>query len=832
MSEKIDKIDTPKSDVKTANLTYIVQKATIQTQNLERIINELGRKASLLGSQVQEAEKRRKTLEQAITEQDSQLRLLNSRLQVATNHKRGLEHELIQMQRSIARQLVMRYHNCIVERALPHGTGRRDVYDKGLQGCRILSNEGWRSLWFNYKRYQIYKKNKMPYEEQKENSFFDSLALEIPPSKSMKEKFKSFLSHNNGRLSFPNLNEPEVSIIILTFNKSEYTYQCLESIIKYTDIPYELILVDNGSTDETLSFFDRIDNALIIKNKENLGFVKGCNQGAMSAKGKYLMFLNNDTLVTSGWLSNLVKTIEGYTGCGAVGCKLIWPNGRLQEAGSIIWAEGIAQGYGRGDDPKKPEYSYLREVDYCSGACLLVRKDLFENLGRFDERYVPSYYEDSDLCLGIWNLGYKVVYQPDVTVIHYEYTSSGSQNAGTLMEANHIKFLNKWESTLKDRPQSSNTGLLSLRDRRAGKKMLVIDDTIPAPHLGRGYPRAHHMLNFLADIGYVVTFFPLIDPTQRQPYTHQYQQSGVELFFGENLDFEEFSASRSDHYDLVLVSRPHNMKRVRDIIRRNFAGAILIYDAEALYSMREYLKAKTNGFIIDEEKFENMIREEIGLMQNSNLIMAVSENEKRMIEARGVNNIAIWGHPVNVSSSENTFDERKDILFIGALSDPDSPNVDAISYFIKDIFPRVQSVLQCKLYIVGINPPESIGKLASNSIIVTGYVEDLKEYYNKCRIFIVPHRYSAGIPLKLVEAMSYGIPAVVSELTANQLQLTDGHEFLMAKDPVEFANKVIRLYEDKELWLSIQKNAIEYIKSNCDPGVMRIKLKNIIESVF
>ncbi|MBW1792020.1 MAG: glycosyltransferase family 4 protein [Deltaproteobacteria bacterium] len=199
-----------------------------------------------------------------------------------------------------------------------------------------------------------------------------------------------------------------------------------------------------------------------------------------------------------------------------------------------------------------------------------------------------------------------------------------------------------------------------------------------------------------------------------------------------------------------------------------------------------------------------------------------------IIDRGGLDNVEVWGHPINVKKPEQDFRERKDVLFVGAFLGSESPNEDAVLYFAEEVFPRIQEVLSCKLFIVGTNPPDSVKKLSSSSIIVTGYVEDLRQYYEKCRVFVVPHMYSAGIPWKLQEAMSYGIPAVVSELTASQLDLVDGSEVLVAKNTEEFVEKTIRLYQD-ELWYEIQQNALDYVQETCNPETLKTKLNEIIE---
>jgi len=274
----------------------------------------------------------------------------------------------------------------------------------------------------------------------------------------LKIKTALFLSDPRQRLVFPRFERPVVSILIVTYNKSEYTFQCLETIKAYSDVPYELIIVDNASTDRTTGLLERIENATIIRNNDNVGFLRACNQGAQAAKGEFILFLNNDTQVSPNWLSRLVETARSYPGCGAVGARLVFPSGRLQEAGSTVLSNGVTCGQGRNSNPLSPDYCSVKEAEYCSGACLLVRKDLFSRLGGFDERYSPAYYEDVDLCFGIRKLGYKVVVEPEVQVLHYEFGSGSFGKAYELSIENRKKFTEKWAAELKG---SHETGRLT-----------------------------------------------------------------------------------------------------------------------------------------------------------------------------------------------------------------------------------------------------------------------------------------------------------------------------------------------------------------------------------
>jgi glycosyltransferase involved in cell wall biosynthesis len=399
------------------------------------------------------------------------------------------------------------------------------------------------------------------------------------------------------------------------------------------------------------------------------------------------------------------------------------------------------------------------------------------------------------------------------------------------MVANQSKFVAKRKDALRDKLYPSPNNVLFARDIRQGNRLLVIDDRVPTPYQGSGYPRAYHMLKFLGELGYKVTFFPLDNATPWQPYTNELQQLGIEVFYGDNLDFIRFAQDRTGYYDLVLISRPHNMEKIFDIIKRFFSNAVLLYDAEAMFSLREILKAKIKGIKLKDEDRERMINGEIDLMNKADLIITVSEHEKKIIAEKGnLNNIVVWGHPIDVKNPKTLFRERKDILFVGGFLASESPNEDAVLYFAKEVFPKLREAISCRFFITGLNPPDSIKKLSSSSVIVTGYVKDLREYYDKCRVFVVPHRYSAGISWKLQEAMSYGIPSVVSELTASQLDLTDGNEVLIAKNTDEFVQKIIKIYQDEKLWYQLQQNALKYIHRTCNSETMKTALNEIVKN--
>ena len=252
---------------------------------------------------------------------------------------------------------------------------------------------------------------------------------------------------------FPAPETVESSIIIPVFNKAEFTFQCLRSIFREVDLSKnEIIVVDNASTDETARMLAAFGTRIrVIRNAENLGFVEACNAGAAAALGKYLVFLNNDTIVQTDWLSALVETIESDESIGLVGSMMIFPDGQIQEAGGIVWNDATTRQYGYSENPEDWRFNFLREVDYCSGASILISKSLFDSIGGFDLRYAPAYYEDTDLCMTVRAANLKVVFQPRSRLVHFEGVTAGRDlNAGfrRFQTINHRKFYDKWKEVL------------------------------------------------------------------------------------------------------------------------------------------------------------------------------------------------------------------------------------------------------------------------------------------------------------------------------------------------------------------------------------------------
>jgi GT2 family glycosyltransferase len=620
-------------------------------------------------------------------------------------------------------------------------------------------------------------------------------------------------------IDLPFIDQPDVSIVIPVWNRWYFTYKCLAAIAENVKgLSYEVVVVDNGSSDETREILDRVSNLRVVRNETNLGFLLASNAGALAARGKYLLFLNNDAHILSGTVPALLSTIRGDPSIGAVGGRMIFLDGRLQEAGSIVFSDGSCLGYGRGDDPFEPQYSYVRDVDFCSGALLLTPRDLFLNLGLFDERYVPAYYEDADYCLAVRANGKRVVYQPAAVMIHHEFGSSPRREAALAAQTkNRRVFVQKWEAILRNQALPSHDNVLQARDASRQRRILFVDDRVPDPRLGRGYPRTLRMLTTLKELGWAVTFFPLLFPERLEPYCGELQSRGVEIITGpadRRLDLKEFLERRSDHYDVILISRPHNMKEAFPFIREVAPRARIVYDAEAIFALRELQLLALHGIPAGVAAADALVRDELSLVRFADAVTAVSPREADTFRKYGVRDAYVLGHFIEPRPTTTLFRDRADLLFVGSLASG-SPNEDAVIHFVQEILPLIRRELPCTFFVVGSNQSAAIAALESTDVRIVGTVDDLDPWYARVRAFVIPTRYAAGIPLKLYEASAFGVPSVVTPLVATQVGWRDRSELLVGASPEDFARGVIELYSDQALWERVRTRAVAAVERDC-----------------
>lgn len=619
----------------------------------------------------------------------------------------------------------------------------------------------------------------------------------------------------------PQWDAPQVSIVIPVYNQFEFTYNCVNSIIKNSgDITYEIIIANDCSTDLTVQIDDILPGVKCITNEQNLRFLRNCNNAAKYAEGKYILFLNNDTQVMENWLEPLVTLIESADDIGMVGSKLIYPDGSLQEAGGILWKDGSAWNFGNRQNPNQPEFNYVKQVDYISGAAIMIGRTLWEEIGGFDELFAPAYCEDSDLAFTVRKMGYRVMYQPKSVVVHFEGVSNGTDTSAGQKRyqiENSVKFREKWKEELDRHPENAQN-VFQARDYSFHKKtLLMVDHYVPHFDKDAGSRTVFQYLKLFVKLGFNVKFIG-DNFYQHEPYTSVLQQMGIEVLYGSEYaqHWVDWIRDNGEHIDYAFLNRPHIAPAYMDALQKYTNARIVYYghDLAFLRGMREYEVTGKEEFLEESKEWQP---KELALMRQADMAYYPSYVEVDEIHAIDptINVKAIPAYLFeDIQWQGYDFQNRKDIMFIGGFGH--RPNVDAVKWLAAEILPElVQLIPDIKIHILGSNAPQEILDLNSDHMIIEGFVTDeqLEQFYKTCRISLVPLRYGAGIKGKVVEAMRYGMPVVTTSTGAEGIP-NASDAMIVEDDSKRLAEKLASLYNDSQALTQMSENCVLYVQKN------------------
>jgi GT2 family glycosyltransferase/SAM-dependent methyltransferase/glycosyltransferase involved in cell wall biosynthesis len=652
-------------------------------------------------------------------------------------------------------------------------------------------------------------------------------------------------------IQLPQYDSPQVSLIIPVHAHAELTGACLRSIRDRTSrVTYEVILVDDLADDDTQSLLDTVRGAKIVRNETNLGFLRSMNRGAAAARGQWLVLFNNDTEVTQGWLASMLDCATSAEDVGVVTPKFIYPDGSLNEAGAIVWRDGTAANYGRGDAPDRFQYEYRRETDYGSAAALMVSAQLWSETGGFDERYRPIYYEDADLCFEARERGLRVLYEPRAVVVHIEGATSGtdpSSGAKRYQEQNRRKFVAKWRGRLEtEHRYPAPTNLRAAANRHRGEQVLVIDHRVPMWDRDAGSLRMMSMMQALIALGARVTFMP-DNLASTQPYTLGLQSMGIEVLYG-HIDVKAEMAIIGPELSTAIVCRPHTASRWLDTVREFAPKARVVYDTVDLHWLREARKdatsARTDSFIASNGNLDpavmwpkaKALRElELAMIRATDTTLVVSERERVQVE-KDVPGTEVLIVPTvhDVEPYVPPFEGRAGILFVGGFEHV--PNVDAAIRLVKEVMPSVWSEIgDVRVTIAGPSAPAEVQALMSPLVDVVGWVEDLSPLFEQSRLLVAPLRFGAGMKGKITHSLAVGLPVVTTSIGAEGIVDSglDGNSareecLLIADDLRELASQTIRLYQDHELWQRKSQAGQALITERCSTELVTARLSKLL----
>lgn len=642
-----------------------------------------------------------------------------------------------------------------------------------------------------------------------------------------RKKFPSF--------SLPKFDKPEVSIIVPAYNKFALTYHCIASVLlSYNKTSYEVILADDCSTDETRKAETIIENLVISKNPENLRFLRSCNRATKIAKGDYIIFLNNDTEVSSFWIDELLAKHKSDKKVGLTGSKLLNLDGSMQEAGGIVWGNGQPWNVGRNANPLQPEFNYAREVDYVSGAAMCISKTVWEEVGKFSEELVPCYYEDTDLAFKVRDAGYKTVYVPTSEVVHFEGQSHGTDVTKGLKRyqvVNEKTFRNKWFKAFKHNGKASLENLKIEKDRNIDQRILVIDYASPQPNKDAGSYAAIQEIKLMLALGFKVTFVPE-NLAHFGKYTTALQKMGVEVLYAPfYTSMDDVLARRLDEMDAVYITRYYVAEAYLKKIKEK--GKKVIFNNADLHFLREMRAALQNGK--DEEKLakalETRVRE-LRVCNSVDAILTYNATEHAVITSHilDAEKLHITPWVLEEKQPGPAFEKREGIVFLGGFNH--TPNIECVEFLAKDIMPLIAKKRpDITLYVYGSNMPDGMKELECDNIKMVGFAEHLDDVFHNHRVFVAPLLSGAGIKGKVLESMAYRLPTVLTDVAAEGTGLTHGISTLIAEKAEEWVDGIIKLYDDEKLWQKFAENQSTLVKSNFSFEGGKAAFKEIFASV-
>jgi O-antigen biosynthesis protein len=635
-----------------------------------------------------------------------------------------------------------------------------------------------------------------------------------------------------GGIAFDDHAQPRVSIIIPVHGKLAYTVTCLRSLALHMEnTAAEVIVVDDASPDDTASTLAAVGGLHLIVNEQNLGFVGSCNTGARAARGEYLVFLNNDTQVTEGWLTALLHCFADEPDCGVAGSRLVYPDGRLQEAGGWVFNDGSAWNVGRFESRHASAYRYRRRTDYLSGASIMIRRELFLKVGGFDQRYAPAYYEDTDLAFAVRHTGLSVFYEPNSVVIHCEGISAGTDLSSGMKQyqaINHSTFVAKWRDQLQHQP-APGTPLQQLWQRHARGHILVVDAMTPDPSRDSGSLRLFEMLHILHQEGWRLSFAP-DDGYADDASISALGSLGVQVLCRPDMhNLPKWLSQHGSTLHAVILCRHMVAGQYVHAVRRHAPQAKLILDTVDLHFVREQRAADLDRSTTLRRQAEVSRRSELALIKQCDTTFVVSPQEQALLhrllpQAR----VELLSNIHEVYGRHHGYVGRNDLVFIGGYGHP--PNADAIQWIADALLPTLRTAMpDMRIHVLGDLPDTVRAALHRPGLELHGRVQDLSPWLDSCLASLAPLRFGAGVKGKINMAMSHGLPVIATDIAIEGMQLQDGRDVLLANTPDETVRAVQRLRADEGLWIRLSDAGLENVRQHFSPAAARETLRRVLD---
>lgn len=580
----------------------------------------------------------------------------------------------------------------------------------------------------------------------------------------------------------------KLSVVVPVYNQWSFTENCLKNILLdllLCNIPSEVIVADDASGDETKELNRRFPTVIHVRNKTNQGFLRNCNNAVANAKAPYVVLLNNDTLLFPGFFKNLLAGLEGESRIGAVGAKVMYPDGKIQEAGNSLLRNGAGSPHGRGRERYDLRFSFPAVVDYCSGCALVFRKSDWEKVGGFDTIYENAYCEDSDFCLKLKSINKDVLFNPSAEIIHFEHGSyldsvGSKKNIKKFQEENSKKLTLKWDSFFKSCPLPDYSNKLILASNLLKQNPKLDERSVLFYSPFSSHPQNHgnkrtiyNFCSFLKSAGYKVHFvtlsnyldFSYLKEMRKAWDTVDILTAAVPMTVNNATTFDAWYDPKVGE-ELASLSFKYGTKHVlcSYIFQSKFLELLpdcfnKIIDTHDQMSSR-FEKLKSKGLPL--EFFSCSPQQEGRYLRRADVVISRTAKEALVFnEEMGQEKAVVVPHLEVPKEMNKKFDN---LSRIGIVASSNIVNLYAVTDFLRQ-FIGIGLDKSLEVIIAGevrnLIPrlsPEEQEFCKNPSVKFIGFVKDIKDFYMEVDCVVSPITFGTGINVKTVEALSYGVP--------------------------------------------------------------------------
>ncbi len=617
---------------------------------------------------------------------------------------------------------------------------------------------------------------------------------------------------SGGMIRVSSAAAPAVSVILDVRDGPEFLLACLQSLLADWPTAGELVIVANAPTARTSRLLARIEGATLVRAEVRLSATEATRRALGQARGADVVLVDPASQLEPGSLTTALATLRSRPDAGAVVGRTIHADRSTAEAGSILWRDGSTSAYGAGWPGDDARVMFVRDVDFGAGSVLLATRAGVAGFLDREPGDGDQVLDRISLSAHLRKSGQATVYDPWVVATRLDRSDLDQQGPDpALVQARLGDRLNaQW-------PRSEANVLAARSCAPDQHRVFFLDDSIPYKTLGAGLPRARRTTQEMANLGYLVTYFPAMHIPQPGGWAtiHASIDKRVEVISGPGLPgVESFLRERAGFYDILLISRPPNMAKLRSILPFGQERPRIVYDAEALFTARQITDLQLLGTPPTPEAEHAMYASEVALVAGCATILAVSPRDAQTFRDHGAAEVFTLSHCITPAPTPGRFEDRAGFLFVGPTELERTPNSDSIVWFVAEILPRIRQALghAITFQVAGAVRSPEILQLEGNGVHLLGRVPDLTATYNAARVFVAPTRFAAGIPYKCGEAAAQGLPMVTTQLLADQLDWQDGVELLTAATADAFAAQCVRLYQDRDLWNQIRQGALDRVE--------------------